>query len=176
MGNFINRDSQYPNRRRLEIISQSPNEIIADIYREEGEIYISGTSIDKDTFNNWDSRIRNNETLCDSSNQTANNSLTKAQDAMNIAEGALSTSQTALEKSDMAIDTAADALSTANNAKTESLNAFTTANEALTHVVGGLGTKIYVGESDTPATSVIFSSDPQEQLNTNKNQITNIVM
>ena len=171
MGNFVNRDSQFPNRRRLEIISQTPNEIIANIYREEGEIYTSGTSIDKDTFNNWDSRIKNNESLCQSSNETAQGSLLKSQEAKNTAEGALNTSQIAEEKADTAIGTATNALEIANGAKLESSNAFVTANEALTHVVGGLGTKVYVGNSDAPATEVIFSTEPQEQIDINKNQI-----
>ena len=43
MEDFVNRESQFPNRRRLEIVSQTPNEIIADIYREEGNISNTST-------------------------------------------------------------------------------------------------------------------------------------
>lgn len=49
---FINRNVQYPGRRKLTIISQTPTEIIADIDRNEGTINQEGTSISADNLNN----------------------------------------------------------------------------------------------------------------------------
>ena len=70
MQEFIDRKSDFPNRRRLEIVSQTPNEIIADIYREEGNVDITGTAIDantlngfKDELNSWKNIVATNGTL-----------------------------------------------------------------------------------------------------------------
>lgn len=62
MEDFVNRESQFPNRRRLEIVSQTPNEIIADIYREEGAISNNGTPITAQTLNAMKNEFANRGT------------------------------------------------------------------------------------------------------------------
>ena len=62
MEDFVDRESQFPNRRRLEIVSQTPNEIIADIYREEGNVSESGTPITAQMLNDMKNEFANQGT------------------------------------------------------------------------------------------------------------------
>lgn len=62
MEDFVDRESQFPNRRRLEIVSQTPNEIIADIYREEGNVDVEGTPITAEKLNQLKTEFANRGT------------------------------------------------------------------------------------------------------------------
>lgn len=61
---FIDRQVQYPNKRKLTILDQSDNVIIADIVREEGVIIEEGTLLNSTNLNKniygttiWESSI-----------------------------------------------------------------------------------------------------------------------
>ena len=59
---FTNRESQFPNRRIIKIISQTPNEIIADIERDEGNVSNNGTKINAEQFQNIETKLNNLQT------------------------------------------------------------------------------------------------------------------
>lgn len=54
--NFVDRDSQYPNRRKLKDIV-TMEEKVFDVFREEGEITQEGTPWDAATMNAFDQKI-----------------------------------------------------------------------------------------------------------------------
>ncbi len=59
---FEDRKSAFPNRRRLTILSQTPNTIIADVERAdepitENGVVKEGTPVTADVLNEWDGKV-----------------------------------------------------------------------------------------------------------------------
>lgn len=59
---FTDRESQYPNRRIIKIISQTPNEIVADIERNEGTVTDYGTPINAEQFKSINAKLTSLQT------------------------------------------------------------------------------------------------------------------
>ncbi|MDE7425377.1 MAG: hypothetical protein K2N51_17095 [Lachnospiraceae bacterium] len=58
LSNFTDRQTQYPNRRRLKNITTN-EEVVYDVYRAEGNITREGTPWNAATMNNFDKKIAN---------------------------------------------------------------------------------------------------------------------
>ena len=148
--NFVDRTSDNPNRRRLTIIEQTGNSMIADIDMSEFT-KTAGTSINANIMTTFQTNIN-------TANENANT-------AKSQANSAVSTANTANGKSENAISIANQAESEAGDAKDVADEALSKANEALNQVVQMQGTKIYINNSSTPESRVDFTSDPQTQVN-----------
>jgi len=129
---FKDRQGSNLNRKRISIVSQTPNEIIADITRADTPTD-EGTPINADTFNDFQQQIdsaknqsANAVTNASSALTVANEAKTTSNNAVNTASSAVDTANNASAKSDIAINTANIATNTANSA-------VTTANEALSN-------------------------------------------
>jgi len=126
------------------------------------------------------------EQVADNANTKADNAVATSNSANTKADNAVSTANTANTKSTNAVNTANSAntksdqaVSTANTANTKSDNAVSTANsakttaeEALNQVIEKMGTKVFIGTSETPESNMTFESDPQTQINDIKNNTT----
>lgn len=156
---FYNRQSLHPNRKRLTIIQQNSNEIIADIENAD-EPTVAGTPITAEVMNNFQSEIN-------TANQNSISAVGTANTASGNASTALSNSQTALTNSQAAV-------TTANTANTKADTAISTANAAQAKALeveslladGGTIVKI----NNVAQTTINFSSDPQTQID---NKLTN---
>ena len=115
MEDFKNRESQYINRRKLTIVSQTPTELVVDITRNEGEIEVAGSPIDATTMNAFNTQI----------NSAVNNA------------------SAALLKANEVETTANSAKSIAETASADASSAVTTANTADTNVLSNARTAIY---------------------------------
>ena len=111
--------------------------------------------------------------VSNNANTKSDQAVATSNNALSVAENALNTANTANNKSD-------NAVSTSNSANTKSDQAVETANyakdraeEALNQVVTKMGTKVFVGGSETPESNTYFDSDPQTQITTNKTNISN---
>ncbi len=123
---FKDRLSTYPNRRKLKIVSQVGNEMVADVEFAD-EPTQQGTPINAETMNKWQQTIVENES--------------KANNAVSTSNTANTTANTAKTKAETAISTANSAVTTANEAKT-------IAQDANNRVLSGLGTKVSSGGSE----------------------------
>lgn len=112
--NFIDRVSSKPNKKKITIISQTPNEIIATIERAD-EPTVEGTAITAQVFTNFQTEIN-------TANSTATNALTNANQAKSDASIAKSTASSAETNANTAIATANQALTKANEALNASSN------------------------------------------------------
>lgn len=54
---FKDRVSEFPNRRRLKILSQTVDELIVNVEREEGNVSEQGTPINAQVFNDWEKSV-----------------------------------------------------------------------------------------------------------------------
>lgn len=105
---------------------------------------------------------------------TANDANTKSDNALQIANEAKESSTSAVDTSDSALSYAKVALARAMTADSSADKAVETSNsakqiaeDALNQVVEKMGTKVYLGENETPESSLNFTSDPQTQINAN---------
>ena len=135
MGKFVNRVSQFPNRKVIKIVSQDEDQIVAEVTNDDTGLVNAGTPLSAEIFDEWDEVVS-------TANSTAN-------EAKILAINASSDASEALEAAEVAKTDAADALSVAEEAKNT--------------VVNNGGTRVYVGES--LQSSITFSSDPVEKLN-----------
>ena len=119
---FKDRISTYPNRRKLKIITQTADEIIADVE------YADSASQDGTPVNA--AKLNEIRTTVDSANTYATN-------AYNTASSANTTAGNADTKAGQALSNSQSALTTANNA-------YSKADEALNQVVNMQGTKVKV--------------------------------
>ena len=129
---FKDRQGTNLNRKRISIVSQTPNEIIADIVRADNPTE-EGTEINAATFNQFQNEINDAneksnqaETIASTANGLSSEAKTIAINANQIANNALTTAGNASTKADTAINTANSAVNTASGA-------VTTANEALSN-------------------------------------------
>ena len=127
------------------------------------------------------------EQVADNANTKSDNAVATSNSANTKSDNAVSTANTANTKSTNAVNTANSAntksdqaVSTANTANTKSTNAVNTANEAkataeeaLNQVIEKMGTKVFIGDSETPEANTHFDSDPQTQITDNKTNIEN---
>lgn len=186
MEEFKNRQSQYINRRKLTIISQTPNELIVDIARNDGVISEAGSGINASVMNDFNSQVNTAVSNAAIALEKANSAITISNEAKTSAEGAVNTSNTANETSSRAETNSANAVNTANlanvtsgEAKTISTEAKTIANEAKT-TANNIGTRVTSLENtkctielnNEIVTSLAFTSSPQAQLD-NKADLTN---
>ena len=112
--NFIDRVSSKPNKKKITIISQTPNEIIATIERAD-EPTVEGTAITAQVFTNFQTEIN-------TANSTATNALTNANQAKSDATTAKNSASSAETNANTAIATANQALTKANEALNASSN------------------------------------------------------
>lgn len=149
---FQNRQGSNLNRKRLRIVSQTAEEIIADVERADSPT-VEGTPIDASVMNQFQSEI-----------DTANSN---ASTAVSTANSAVSTANTASQN-------ASTAVSTANAASTAAANAVSTANAASTkadYVESQLADRgATVKFNGVTQSEVNFDSDPQTQINAKLNK------
>lgn len=121
-------------------------------------------------------------------NEKSNNAVQVSNDANTKSDNAVATSNTANTNSENALKVANEAneksnnaVSVSNNANTKSDNAVAVANEAkqtsaeaLNQVVEKMGTKVFVGDNETPEANINLDEDPQTQINNIKNNTTTI--
>ncbi len=139
---FQDRESQYPNRRKITILKQNANEIIADVELsdnpKEGK---EGTPVNAEMLTEFQSNIIN--------------ALNTSSDASSNATTALTTANSANEKSNTALSNSETAINDASYAKEK-------VKELATNI-GDRGTSVYVDSQVQP--SISFQLDPQTQIN-----------
>lgn len=150
MSDFKNRQSDFPNRRRIIIQSQGENEMIADIEYADNATN-TGTAINADIFNNFSTDITN-------SLNKATNALNNSNNALNKANSAIENSTLAITKSNNAYDYANEAIQISNLAKEKS-------EEVMSNIANSNGTKVLIGNNTDAESSINFTSDPQTQIN-----------
>lgn len=118
--------------------------------------------------NTANTKSDNAVSVSNDANIKSDNAVTTSNNALTISQDALSVANTSNTKADKAV-------STANSANTKSETAIETANsaketaeQALNQVVEKMGTKVYLGNNEIPEADLNFTSDPQNQINTNK--------
>ena len=146
---FQNRQGSNLNRKRLRIVSQTAEEIIADVERADNPT-VEGTPIDATVMNQFQSEI-------DTANSNASTAVSTASTAASNAASALSTANAASQ-------TASTAASTASDAKTK-------ADYVETQLADRGATVKFNGVTQT---EVNFDSDPQTQINS-KLSIANVL-
>lgn len=134
MGKFVNRVSQFPNRKVIKIVEETEDGLVADVVNDDRGLVNSGTPLSAEIFDEWDEVVA-------TANSTANEAKTLAGQA-SIDAGA------ALDGAELAKINAADALSIAK--------------EARETVVNNGGTRVYFGDDLQP--SITFESDPVEKI------------
>ena len=150
---FENRVSTHPNRRKLTIISQSPNEMIVDIERADSAT-IDGSIISADTLNDFQDEIDTANSYASSALSTANSANTTAQTASTTANSANQTATSADTKATTALSNSQTAITTANEAKAKALEAESKlADRGATIKINGAS-----------QTEINFTSDPQTQI------------
>lgn len=80
---FKDRQATFPNRKKLTIISQSPNEIIADVERFDNASVL-GTKINAEVFNDLQQQINTANTNADEANTIANQALKKVNELEDV--------------------------------------------------------------------------------------------
>ena len=139
---FKDRVGQYPNRKKITILEQHANEIIANV--ELNDVPLTGnegTPINADVMNKFQDEII----------RAGENSDT----ALNKSTTALSNSETALTKSESALEASRTAETNALYAKNRSDEVYT--------ALANRGTTVMVNA--TSVTTISFDSDPQTQIN-----------
>ena len=149
---FIDRQGQNLNRKKLTIISQTPTEMIVDVARYDNAT-TEGTPINANVFNSLQQGIT-------TANSTAASALSKSNEALSTSASAVSTSNLAETTASQANTSAANAVLTANQAM-EQVN-------ALESAVADRGATVYVNNESQA--SVHFTSDPQDQIDTKLNK------
>lgn len=144
--NFKNRESQFPNRRKITIIKQSSNEMIADIVPEEGEIRETGTAIKAETMNEIITNVNKSVKEVEEVKKTATSANTTATEAKRESTESKQQSQTAL-----------------NNSQT----ALQKVNALESQVVQGLGTIVTIGGQNQQ----IFNADSKADNSALNNEI-----
>ena len=120
------------------------------------------------TANSANTKSTNAVNTANSANTKSNSAVTTANEAKTSATSAVSTANSANTKSDNAVSVANSANTKSDNAVNTANEAMETAEQALNQVVEKMGTKVYLGSSTTPESSVNFDSDPQTQITANK--------
>lgn len=141
---FKDRTGQHLNRKKLTIISQTPNELIVDMDRFDN-VTEEGTKINANVFNTFQTEIttaNNNannavsavlaiKTEFEQTNANSQTALTTANSADLKAEQAIEVSNVSNTKADSAIDTANSAITKSDEATISSNTALNNSNEAL---------------------------------------------
>ncbi len=150
---FVDRVSTHRNRRKLTIISQSPNEMIVDVERADSAT-INGSIISADTLNDFQDEIDTANSYASSAFSTANSANTTAQTASTAANSANQTATSADTKATTALSNSQTAVTTANEAKAKALEVESKlADRGATIKING-----------TSQTEINFTSDPQTQI------------
>lgn len=131
---FKNRESHFPNRRKIKIISQNANEILADVEMAD-EPTEEGTPVTAQILSSWQNAIVESNTIAEAANTTANT-------AESNSESAINTANTANINSNTAVNTANEANTKSDNAVLVANNANATAENALRTVVEKQGTVV----------------------------------
>jgi len=129
---FKDRQGSNLNRKRISIVSQTPNEIIADITRADNPTD-EGTPINAGTFNDFQTEIDSANTKSTKAETNASSALTVATEAKTLSSSATDTANSAVETANGASTKADTAISTANLATNTANGAVNTANEALSN-------------------------------------------
>lgn len=150
--NFENRQGTNLNRKKIKIVSQTANEIIADIERADNAT-VEGTPIDAGVFNAFQSEIN-------SANTNASSALSAATQASTDASNALTAATTASDNSSLAVQQSSLALQTANRVENS------LADRGASIKIGGVA-----------QIEVEFDENPQTQLNNkvNTSDLVNLV-
>ncbi|MCL2621660.1 MAG: hypothetical protein FWD32_01345 [Firmicutes bacterium] len=190
---FIEREVQFPNRKKLTKISENGNEVVVDIENQEGTITVAGTQITADVLNkgNWrDDKSVSFEKLTNNNLPVANEKtqiVTKADGStwvippqnlgnpkeIGVTSGIETDIATALNNANTANINANNALNqltvvsnAANSAAASAsaaMSAAQVAQQAAEEAIAGNGTIINVNSN--PMSSVNFTADPQTQIN-----------
>lgn len=136
---FIDRESQFPNRRKITILQQNANEIIADITFADNPLpNKSGTKINaailkdfQDGINEANSTSQQAKNAADAANETSADALKIAGETTTIASNAVTTANQAKEAATTATGTADTASSTATRAENKADDAIQTASDAI---------------------------------------------
>ena len=83
---FKDRKSEYPNRRRLKILSQTIDELLVDIEREEGNVSEPGTQINASLFNEWENSVSEAVTNASEAKTKAEQNLTSISELKTITD------------------------------------------------------------------------------------------
>lgn len=86
---FKDRKSEFPNRWRGEIVSQSSNQIIMDLYRSNGNVEEAGTAINAELFNEFNDSIEMAVSLSTRADKNAESAISKASTALTNSNEAL---------------------------------------------------------------------------------------
>lgn len=135
---FKNRESEFPNRRKLTIVEQQGNEMLVEIERADGNVKEEGTPINAAVLNQWTNTIDESER--------------KSTDALNIVNQANENSENALNK--------------ATIAETNSVSANESSASALKQV-NALVKEVDISQingTGTPSVSLISNSDGTKKL------------
>lgn len=165
---FFNRTGENLNRKKIKIISQTPEEIIADIERYDNPVN-EGTKIDAETFNQFQLEIDTANTNANTAVDTANNANDKSNNAVEIATEAKDNAENSYKKSETAIATAntasqnaSTALNTANTALSNSQQSVTTSNTASENAKTAVATaneaKQAASNAETNSTTALSNS------------------
>ena len=145
--NFENRDSEYPGRKKLKIVSQTADTMVVDVEFADGP-RVEGTAINAEIMQEFQQGIVD-------ANTTSGQALTISNNANSVANNASTTAG-------QAIAAAQDAKTLAQEAKTASTNTQTEVNDLKVQVVSHQGTKVAVGgvyvsifDADTKADKAI---------------------
>ena len=150
---FVDRVSTHRNRRKLTIISQSPNEMIVDVERADSAT-INGSIISADTLNDFQDEIDTANSYASSALSTANSANTTAQTASTAANSANQTATSADTKATTALSNSQTAVTTANEAKAKALE--------VESKLADRGATIKINGASQ--TEINFTSDPQTQI------------
>ena len=154
---FKNRQGSHPNRKILNIISQTPTQIVVDVERDNTGVTEEGTPINAEVFNTFQAEIT-------TAVSTANTANTTSQNAKNVADEAKTLAGQANTNSSTAVTTATEAKTLASSANTKSDTAVSTANVAKTESTSALA---IATEAKTKAESI------EGQIPTKTSQLTN---
>ena len=159
---FQDRQGSNLNRKKIKIISQAGDEIIADIERADSPT-VEGTKLNAAVMNQFQKEIDDANTKSNSAVNTANtastnanNAVTTANDAKTKATTALTNSNNAVETANAASTSASSAVNTADNASSNASSALTTANEAKSSANSAVTT---ANEAKTSANSAVTTAN-----------------
>lgn len=168
---FKDRKGSHLNRKILNIISQTPTQMVVDVKRDNTGICEEGTPINAEVFNNFQTEITVAFSTANEAKETSNVASTISQNAKDVADEAKNIASQANTNSDNAITTSNEAKNLANSANTSSNTAVSIANEAKTE---SSSVKAMASEAKTLANNAKSIVEGIEgQIPTKTSQLTN---
>jgi len=135
MGKFVNRVSQFPNRKVIKIVEETEDGLVADVVNDDRGLVNAGTPLSAEIFEEWNQIVTTASGTANEAKELANQATLNASSAVGVAETANTTAE----------------------------NALSIAEEVRDDLAAGSGTRVFVGES--LQSSITFDSDPVEKIN-----------